>query len=85
MLGAAFQRRPVTRAAPLREQALALLDEMSERGIYKDAAVYRALAHFDATACTTAVPDSAAPATAAFDSATPAAAAAAPDGGDDTG
>ena len=33
-------------------QALALLDEMSERGIPKDAAVYRALAHFDAQAYT---------------------------------
>ena len=58
-------------------QALALLDEMSERGIPKDAAVYRALAHFDAQAYATA---GAAPASAA-----PAAAGAAPDDGDDAG
>lgn len=46
---------------------------MSERGIPKDAAVYRALEHFDAKAYATAAPASAAPA------------AAAPDDGDATG
>ena len=67
-----------------------MLDEMSDRGIPKDAAVYRALAHFDSTAYATASPAAAAPASAATASAVPSAvaapaAAATPDDGDDTG
>ena len=61
-------------------QALALLDEMSERGIPKDAAADRALAHLDAQAYTSAAPASAAPSAVAAP-----AAAATPDDGDDTG
>ena len=68
---------------------------MSDRGIPKDAAVYRALAHFDAQAYATAAPAAAAHASAAHASAATAsavpsavaapAAAATPDDGDDTG
>ena len=68
---------------------MALLDEMTERGIHQDAAVHRALAHFDPSAYAAAAPAaSPAPAPAAAPaapvSADPAAAAA-PDDGDDAG
>jgi len=81
------------RTSPSRwQQAMALLDEMTERGIHQDAAVHRALAHFDPSAYAAAAPATspapaapAAPAAAPAAPAAPAAAAAAPDDGDDAG